>query len=519
MAKVKVVSRIKRWVEEHPLETVLLIGIILLGAFLRLYKIDQYMTFLGDEGRDVIIVRRLWVEHHPPLIGPGTSIGNMYLGPLYYYLMAIPLLLANYSPVGPAVMVALLGVVTIFLVWWVAREWFPVRNGQMSVAGLVAAFFYAISPTVIIYSRSSWNPNIMPFFALATIYLMWRVWKKKEYKLIILAGISFAFVLQSHYLGLLLLPVAAVLWLIAFFEARRVKKTSSMIRNTVLSAVLFFLLMSPLVIFDARHGWRNFSAMKQFFSARQETVSIKPWNAIPKIYPQFEKINIRLIGGRDENVGKVVSILFVISFLYILFIKREKFSERKIFVYLTLGLWLGAALVGLALYKQEIYDHYYGFVFALPFLIFGAICQFFLKNEIRKVVFILGFAGLFYFNLVQNPLRFSPNMQLKRAKDVASLIKEKAGGNRFNIATISERSNRDMYQYFLLIWGEKVVDTDPNATKYTVTNQLFVACEKPKEKCDPTHDSSTWIANFGWSKILDQWEVDGVTVFKLGHSK
>ena len=52
------------------------------------------MTFLGAEGRDVIIVRTLLVKADPILIGPGTSVGGMYLGPLYYYFMAPFLLLA-----------------------------------------------------------------------------------------------------------------------------------------------------------------------------------------------------------------------------------------------------------------------------------------------------------------------------------------------------------------------------------------------------------------------------------------
>src|SRR3989338_7032675 len=103
------VFRISDFVSKNKTEVIFLIGILLLGAFLRLYKIDQYMTFLGDEGRDAIIVRRLLVNFDPILIGPGTSIGNMYLGPIYYYLIAPFLLLANFSPVGPSVFIALLG--------------------------------------------------------------------------------------------------------------------------------------------------------------------------------------------------------------------------------------------------------------------------------------------------------------------------------------------------------------------------------------------------------------------------
>jgi len=127
-----------------------LLGLILVvGAFLRLYKIDQYMTFLGDEGRDVIIVSRFIKHFDLMLVGPGTSVGNMYLGPLYYYLMVPALFLAGFSPVGPAVQIAILGVATIALIWWMGRQWWG------KTAGLVAAALYAVAPTVIIFSRSS----------------------------------------------------------------------------------------------------------------------------------------------------------------------------------------------------------------------------------------------------------------------------------------------------------------------------------------------------------------------------
>src|SRR3972149_9953213 len=117
----KTFLKIKDWIKENRKEAIILGLILILGALLRLYKIDQYMTFLGDEGRDAIIVRRLLVYGDPILVGPGTSIGNMYLGPLYYYLMAPALFLAGFSPVGPALQIAILGIITIGFVWWIGR--------------------------------------------------------------------------------------------------------------------------------------------------------------------------------------------------------------------------------------------------------------------------------------------------------------------------------------------------------------------------------------------------------------
>lgn len=551
------VSSIKKWIKTNPREATLLALILLTGAFLRLYRIDEYMTFLGDEGRDVIVVRRLLVNADPILIGPGTSIGDMYLGPLYYYMMAPALLLAGFSPVGPAVQIALLGVATTFFIWRIGREWFPgVTPGQASVSGLVAAALYAISPTVIIYSRSSWNPNIMPFFALLCIYAIWRVWQWPSYaksyggfpeafreggKWLIVAGVSFAFVLQSHYLGLLLAPVILFFWFLTVLRLRVTgyvfniiknpqhttrnrltdKQTRSFIKYSVVGLGLFLLLMSPLVIFDARHGWRNFASVKKFFTERQTTVSARPWNALPKAWPNFVQINTRLIAGHNETVGLWISAAMVVLLVWLVFTRWRKIDSLIRNSYFLILVWLGFALLGLSLYKQHIYDHYYGFFFAAPFLLLGALAQNTAqgaKNKGKIIVFVSAIL-LLIANLRNNPLKNTPNRQLQRSREVAGKMVEEAREKKFNMAVIAERNYEGAYQYFLEKAKTPLVMIDPQRADETITEQLFVVCELPEEKCDPTHNPKAGIANFGWSKIEEQWDVAGVVLYKLVHTQ
>jgi 4-amino-4-deoxy-L-arabinose transferase-like glycosyltransferase len=494
MEKIKIgirnqVSNIKKWIRENRKEAIVLGIILLIGAFFRLYRIGEYMTFLGDEGRDVIVVRRLLVNFDPILIGPGTSIGDMYLGPLYYYMMAPALLLAGFSPVGPAVQIALLAVVTIFFVWFIGREWFG------KIAGLIAAGLYAVAPTVIIYSRSSWNPNIMPFFALLIIYAIWRFWQHNEWKWLIVASISFAFVLQSHYLGLLLAPVVGLFW---FFSMRKVWKNKKLkfiaLRSSLISAAIFSILMSPLVIFDARHGWRNFTSMKKFFTERQTTVSARPWNALPKAWPNFVQINL---------------------------FKWKKLSTRLHAIYFLLLAWLGFALLGLGVYKQHVYDHYFGFFFAAPFLLIGGLIENMTKGWRNRKLAIIGlvFVGLVFVNLQNNPLKYPPNRQMQRSIKVTEKIEQEAGKEKFNLAVIAERNYEGAYQYFLEKNNTPIVMIDSQRADETITEQLFVVCELPVEKCDPTHNSKAEVANFGWSKVEEQWNVAGVVLFKLIHTQ
>src|SRR3989344_4139376 len=130
---------------------ILIFGILILGGFFRLRNISGYMTFLGDEGRDVLVVKRMIVDHDIAFLGPTASVGGFFLGPIYYYFMVPFLWLFNYNPLGPAIMVALFGIVTVWFVYKVGKEFFGAS------AGLIAAGLYAISPLVVTYSRSSWE--------------------------------------------------------------------------------------------------------------------------------------------------------------------------------------------------------------------------------------------------------------------------------------------------------------------------------------------------------------------------
>lgn len=502
----KITLRIINWVKKNPIEFWLLLAILIIAAFCRLYKIDQYMTFLGDEGRDVIIVRRFLTQLHPPLIGPGTSIGNMYLGPLYYYMMALPLLIANFSPVGPAVQVALLGVATVFLIWYIGREWFG------KVGGMVAAGLYAISPAAIVFSRSSWNPNIMPFFALISIYSIWKVWNDKRFSWLIVLGVSFAFVIQSHYLGLLLAPTLFIYWILSFIKIRKTDAQKYFVKNSIIGFVAFLLLMSPLFIFDIRHGGTNFKALETFVVSDSD-IGFSAGTYLSKITSISYMAVSNLIAA--ENSYLSIAILAVIMFTIIrVLITKKILSPIGLVI-----LWFILGIAGISLLKGAVYNHYLGFLFPVPFLIIGSIAQKLQKLRASTSLYIAFVLLIIFTNLTKLPILSDPTYQMQRAISVAKVIQEKANGERFNLATISDLNNRDVYQYFLMVWGDKVVDTDPSSLTFTVTDQLFVVCELPREKCNPVNNPSAWITNFGWTKIVDEWDVWGGTLFKLGHTK
>jgi len=81
---------------KESLPNLILLLLLALGLFLRLFRIGNTLNFHHDEGRDVLVAAKMLLKKRPTLIGPQTSMGNMYLGPLYYSLIApflLPILL------------------------------------------------------------------------------------------------------------------------------------------------------------------------------------------------------------------------------------------------------------------------------------------------------------------------------------------------------------------------------------------------------------------------------------------
>ncbi len=200
-------------------EFLVLVTILLLAAFLRFYRLDEYMQFLGDQGRDALVIKQILVDHHLPAIGPPMSVGDVYLGPLYYYMMAMAMLFWWLNPVAAAGMVALIGVLTVGLIFYLTKQWVS------QTAATIAALLYTLSPVSINYSRFSWNPNPVPFFTLLAFLGIYKAHRSGDFRWLILSGVGVGAAIQMHYLTLILLPIFGLLWLYELSLLLRKKMT------------------------------------------------------------------------------------------------------------------------------------------------------------------------------------------------------------------------------------------------------------------------------------------------------
>ena len=512
----------------------LILAILLIAAFLRLYKISDYMTFLGDEGRDALVVYNI-LHGKLTLLGPTASVGGFFMGPIYYYFMTPFLWLFNYNPAGPAVMVALFGIATVWLVYKVGKEFFGTK------AGVISALIYAVSPVVIAYSRSSWNPNLMPFFSLLTVYMLYKAVLKNNFKFFILTGILYGIAIQLHYIELFL--GAAIVFYILFI---RVFVRSHLAKGATLMQVLFRIIkdyffisvgfiigFSPFLAFELRHGFPNTRSIINFiFSSKDTGVNEKFLDVLGNVFFRlFGRLITRFLPLEQIDISKNLDIsiwyylTLLLAFVSVLifaikFLKDIK-EKKNVQKYIILIVWFVIVLFLYGFYKKAIYDYYLELLFPLPFLFVGLFLSTLLeKGIILKIVSISIITALFIWNIDGMPFKFPPNKQMEQVRNISEFVLSKTDNKPFNFALVTAGNSDHGYRYFMKLAKKDPIiienfDNDPK--RLTVKDQLLVICEDPN--CKPLGHSLWEIAGFGRAEIDGKWDINFVRVYKLVHYK
>ena len=507
----------------------LIILIIILSSFLRLYRIADYMTFLGDEGRDALVVYNI-LHGKLTLLGPTASVGGFFLGPIYYYFMAVFTLLFNYSPVGPSVMVALFGIATVYLVYKVTNDFFGEK------AGIIASLLYASSPLVIAYSRSSWNPNPLPFFSLLTLYFLYKAVLSNKKKLFIFCGFLLGIAIQLHYLTVFLGVIVTlyVLFSNLFFIKNKLFSLYKTLNQYFFLLIGFLVGWLPFLAFEFRHGFANIISIFNFvfhsggtggnidFLKTIQDVLFRLFARLVLTFPppeQISSIDKSLISFWETSVIILV-VVSIATLLYKLW-KSFKKGKEEFLKYFLLFTWLFFGVILFGFYKKSIYDYYFGFMFPLPFIL-SALTVTFLSKKIPRGTFFAGILTVIIFlvNIRGLPFRYEPNRQLDQVRRISEFVYEKTEGRPFNFALITGGNSDHAYRYFFTVWGHSPVTIDePNKDpeRKTVTDQLLVVCESLP--CKPLGDSLWEVAGFGRAEMAGEWDVSVVKVFKLEHYK
>jgi len=419
--------------------------ILCVASFLRLYRFETHLEFLDDQGRDALIMKRILIDHDLTLLGPGTSVGKMYLGPLYYYVM-VPFLAMTYpEPTGPAYAIAVMGILTVVLVYVIGKR--MIGEGP----ALIASALYAISPQTIQLSRFSWQPNPAPLVALVMMWCMYRALHTKNVWWWVGVAGCFAILSHLHYVALLSALPSGILLIYDMMRSWKKKgMVWSWIGVWIISALIMIVSILPLVAFDLRHDHLILKGFQEFLQDQRRPVAwtTRAWHALTDTHGRSMFVTAELYGlskkWRLLNTG--VTLFVVAAAIYFAKKKTSSLGVRIVV------LWLVASIIGLSIYPDTIHSHYVAFLFPASFFVLGIVAHR-IWNVSCYMRYILGGIGvaLLAWNLSSLPFWKDNAGGYRAMRRIANEVaREVQQDGSYNIALLNtNREYRGMkYRYF-----------------------------------------------------------------------
>lgn len=456
------VSKVK-----NKLKYFLLLIIFIVGFWLRFSGIiKNSFAFTYDVGRDLLAVKSIVVDYKPTLLGPTTGLEGLFYGPWWYYFLAVPFSLSGGNPQVIASFIALLGLSNIFLAYVLGKK---IGN---SFLGLTLASLISFSPLMVGSSVQIWNPNLIPFLVLVTLFSLYQIFNQKKNYFLIL-GLSLGLIIELQIVFGMLFFLGILLSVIFFLRDKFISK------GFFLFLFGFLFIMLPRLLFELRHDFLMTRSVIRFGKAgvwQQEVIPLSQ-----RLFNRgqiFQNLWLEAVGGQNGVLGLALLIfgLFALFLFYQKTNRIEKIFLKTIFVVLL------TFFIGLALYQEAVWSHY---LVGLPvlFIFFLALAlKLFKENFKEKRIAILLLLIVIWLNLkphqilidFKKPLWEGDAAVYRNQLAVLDYIYKEAKGEDFNYIVYTPPLHDYNYRYLLDWYGKKKYGYPPSQEK---TALFFVILE------------------------------------------
>lgn len=408
-----------------------LFGIIVLSVFFRFWELSARSGFDSDQEVAAWTAKQLLIDHKPTLLGVITSSGNIFLGPLYFYLYALPMIFTKMNPIGQLFLSSLVGVVTTIVFYLVGKNLFSQK------VGLAAAFIHAVSLLFSNGERPIWN--VSPVL-LICVLIYWCYFKIsigiKKYWLYLLALMGL--LLHFHLTGIFFIPTTVIFFLYLVLVKKTIAKRDL---YYILWGVLFFgLLLSPLLFFDLRHNFMNSRNILVFF-LEGGGISKEFFVKIPHSF--LDEINIL------SSTLSLPWILGIFVFLagFILLAKRHTTFFIVVFILFLITSF------GFSLFNGQITSYYYLLLFPPAILGISLLLDYlFSLNQWGKLTALLFVCFLLYVNSKEF-FRQTMSFSFATKEKVVKFITTRAKNKPYYVSYSIEYGRNFGFKY--LFWQSK----------------------------------------------------------------
>ena len=398
---------------------IILLLIILFGAFLRLYNFEELLRFNNDQVRDIQIVEQI-KNGEPIYLGPKAGGTKFNLGPAFYYLEYLSGLIFGFSPTGIAFFIPLLSIASIYLFYILFKKIFSQK------ITFTLTFLYAISFFALKYSHFAWNPNPTPFFVLSFLLLIYQIKENQNWKKFLLLGLIIGIGIQLHTTLLVAMPIFTFLTLGYFYFKEKINLS---FKNILILFSAIIILNIPFIYGDFIHDGEN---IKEFFAGTQ-TKSSGQNSIIEKVFhtsqffvqgtayhltglePQKNWLRpIKLLQSKNwlEISLWLSSLIFFTSALYLMI--KNKFGNKKNQnpALIPVSFFILNFLIFIPLGNELNIRFFIIFPF-LPYLILGFLITEILKSNQFKKIKIAGVLLLLLLIVISNLFVFKKTYDLQ----------------------------------------------------------------------------------------------------------
>lgn len=257
----------KKWWTAFPVpwfELTLVIGLTLIGLWLRLYNLGETMSFTYDQGRDLLVLAEM-AGGNLRLIGPTTGIGGLFLGPLLYYFLLPGFILTHGSPIGVAIWNAFLITLSLPLFYVVLR---PLVGKKLALVGLGLLM---ITPGALEQARLIWNPSLTVPTLLISYAALFA--SKQKPWLLGLSLFAFGLSLQTELAYTVFLSLLYGVWILAYGPWSKKRYYSWPV--LLVAAGAFGLTLLPQVLFEVKNQFLMTRSLMTEFSDHSRSVSFQ----------------------------------------------------------------------------------------------------------------------------------------------------------------------------------------------------------------------------------------------------
>lgn len=422
----------------------LLLSIILaLGLFLRTYRLDELIPFIGDQGWFYISARDMLLGKDFPLVGITSSHTWLHQGVLWTYVLAILLKLFNFNPLAGFYFTAILGALTVFLVYRIGSVMFSPR------IGVISSFLYATSPLIILHSRMSYHTSPIPFFTILFIYSVYK-WIKGNV-LYFPVSIFLLAVLYNLELATFSFSVTFIMvFIFGLFKKTKWARRVINVRTFLFSAVAFIIPMLPMIVYDLSHGFPQTLKFIVWIIYRIAVFfgypSLHP-NSPGETWATFFSFNSLLVQRLFYFANMPISFLILISslLLFVAIVIKQIRSKRYNLSHLLIFLFFFVPFIGFLSQKTNS-EAYLLIFFPTIMIILGIFFDYFLKHRLLLfpvcfAILLIGVSNSFF--LIQR--NYFIDLTFNDRIEVAKKIIKEANGRPYNILGNGEGSQFESF--------------------------------------------------------------------------